>query len=51
MSRKHFVAIAKEFSRIEDLSARRIAAEAFANVAVQENSAFKRQLFFTACGL
>lgn len=51
MSRKHFRLVADGFLRIEDVKARRIAAETFASVAASINPAFNRSLFMTACGL
>ena len=51
MSKKHFIAMAREFARIENIECRRQAAEAFAVIAKQVNPAFDRARFFAACGL
>ena len=51
MSRKHFVAMAKELLSISDLSARQLAASAFADVAKATNSRFDRCRFMEDCGL
>ena len=51
MSRKHFIAMAQSFSLIADVSARKEAAIAFAEVASSMNSRFNYQRFMEACGL
>jgi hypothetical protein len=51
MSRNHFVAMAQSFSLIADVSARREAALAFAEVASSMNSRFNYSRFMEACGL
>lgn len=51
MSRKHFVALAESFSKIQDLNARRQAADAVIAVAWQLNPNFDKSRFLSACGL
>ena len=51
MTRKHFVAMAKEIAQMADRKSARIAAEAFAQVARTTNSRFDTQRFLTACGV
>jgi hypothetical protein len=51
MSRKHFKAMAAELLSIADLSARQVAASAFADMAKSANARFDRQRFMAACGL
>lgn len=51
MSRKHFIAMAKEISNIQNVEARKQAANAFASVAITVNSDFNRTRFMEACGL
>jgi len=51
MSRKHFVAMAKEIAQMPDRKSARIAAEAFAQVARSVNSRFDTNRFLTACGV
>lgn len=51
MSRKHFKAMAAELLSITDLSARQVAASAFADIAKASNANFNRGLFMSACGL
>ena len=51
MSRKHFVALAESFKHIQDLNARRQAADAVISVAWQLNANFDKQRFLSACGL
>ena len=51
MTRKHFIAMAKEISQMPDRKSARIAAEAFAQVARTTNSRFDTQRFLTACGV
>lgn len=51
MSAKQFNLMAQRLTQITSVSARRIAAEAFADVAAQSNARFNRAMFLTACGL
>lgn len=51
MSRKHFIALAKEISYISDETARKLAALAVANAAGQHNNNFDRARFYAACGI
>ena len=51
MSKKHFVAMAKEISSMPDRSAARIVAESFARVASGANPRFDLDRFLTACGV
>jgi hypothetical protein len=51
MTRKHFIAMAKEIAQMEDRKSARIAAEAFAQVARAVNSRFNFDRFYTACGV
>lgn len=51
MSRKHFKAMAAELLSIVDLSARQVAATAFADIAKAANARFDRSKFMEACGL
>ena len=51
MTRKHFIAMAKEISQMPDRASARIAAEAFAQVAQSINPRFDLGRFFTACGV
>lgn len=51
MSRKHFVAMAKEISSMPDRNAARITAESFARVAQAANPRFNLNRFLTACGV
>jgi hypothetical protein len=51
MSKKHFIALAAEFSKIKDATARKQAAEAVCTVAAQVNDRFDRSRFLTACGV
>lgn len=50
MSRKHFVALAQEISKIQDARERQVAAEAVANACAEHNDRFDRQRFLQACG-
>jgi hypothetical protein len=51
MTRKHFIAMAKEISQMQDRKAARTVAEAFAQVASSVNSRFNFDRFYTACGV
>ena len=51
MTKKHFIAMAKEISEMPDRKSARIAAEAFAQVARSVNPTFKLDRFLTACGV
>jgi hypothetical protein len=51
MSRKHFVAMAKEISSMPDRRAAEITARAFATVAQAANPRFDLNRFLTACGV
>jgi hypothetical protein len=51
MTRKHFVAMAKEIAQMPDRKSARIAAEAFAQVARSVNPRFDSGRFLTACGV
>lgn len=51
MSRKHFQELAYHIKFIEDLQARKTAAEAVADACKILNRAFDRQRFLTACGV
>jgi hypothetical protein len=51
MSRKHFIALAREISYISPISARKLAALAVANAAARDNCNFDRGRFYTACGI
>ena len=51
MSRKHFVAMAKEIADMQDRKSARIAAEAFAHVAAAVNPRFDFNRFYSACGV
>jgi hypothetical protein len=51
MSKKHFVAMAKEISSMPDRNAARITAESFARVAQAANPRFDLNRFLTACGV
>jgi hypothetical protein len=51
MTRKHFVAMAKEIAEMPDRKSARIAAEAFALVARAVNPRFNFDRFYTACGV
>jgi hypothetical protein len=51
MTRKHFVAMAKEIAQMPDRKSAKIAAEAFAQVARSVNPRFDFGRFFTACGV
>ena len=51
MSKKHFIAMAKEISSMPDRNAARITAESFARVAQAANPRFDLNRFLTACGV
>ena len=51
MTRKHFIAMAREISEMPDRRSARIAAEAFAAVASAVNPRFNFSRFYTACGV
>jgi hypothetical protein len=51
MTRKHFVAMAREISQMPDRKSARITAEAFAQVARTVNPRFDMNRFLTACGV
>jgi len=51
MSRKHFITLAQKISEIQDVQARRIAAEAVADACAEHNNQFNRQRFLEACGV
>lgn len=51
MSKKHFIALAREISYITDETARKLAAMAVANAAAQSNDRFDRSRFYAACGI
>ena len=49
MTKKHFIAMAKEISQMSDRSSARITAEAFCKVAQTTNPRFDQARFLTAC--
>jgi hypothetical protein len=51
MTKKHFIALAKAISKIENEVARRLAADAVAEVAAETNSRFNYLRFMSACGV
>lgn len=51
MTRKHFIAMAKEISLIADMQTRKDIARCFASVARAVNSNFDYGKFYAACGL
>jgi hypothetical protein len=51
MTRKHFRTMAQNLMAIQDLTQRKVAAEAFADVAASANPRFNRTMFLAACGL
>ena len=51
MTRKHFVAMAREIAQMSDRKSARIAAEAFSQVARAVNPRFDQTKFLTACGV
>jgi len=50
MTKKHFIALAREISKITDAEARKAAAQAVINVARECHDNFKEDLFRKACG-
>lgn len=51
MTKQHFIALAAEIARIQDMSQRLAAAYAVANVAKQFNPRFQAEKFMVACDL
>ena len=51
MTRKHFIAMAREIAEMPDRKSAKIAAEAFAQVARSVNPRFDFNRFYTACGV
>ena len=51
MTRKHFIAMAREIAQMPDRKSARVAAEAFAQVAYAVNPRFNFNRFYTACGI
>ena len=51
MTKKHFIVLAREISHIPDMTARKFAAAAVANAAIQSHDRFDRSRFYTACGV
>ena len=51
MTKKHFIAMAKEIAQMPDRKSARVAAEAFAQVARLVNPRFDQTKFLTACGV
>jgi hypothetical protein len=51
MTKKHFIAMAKEIAQMSDRKSARVAAEAFAQVAQTVNPRFDQARFLTACGV
>jgi hypothetical protein len=51
MSKRHFVAMAREISSMPDRNAARIVAESFARIAQGANPRFDLNRFLTACGV
>ncbi len=51
MTKKHFIAMAKEIAQMADRKSARIAAEAFAQLARSVNQIFDQARFLTACGV
>jgi hypothetical protein len=51
MSKRHFVAMAREISLIPDRATARIVAESFARVAQRANPRFDHNRFLAACGV
>jgi len=49
MTKKHFIAMAKEISQMTDRTSARITAEAFCKVAQSVNSRFDQAKFLEAC--
>ena len=51
MTKKHFIAMAKELAQIADTNARKIATDAFCKMARQANPRFDEVKFYGAVGL
>jgi hypothetical protein len=51
MTKKHFIAMAKEISQMPDRKSARITAEAFCKVAQTTNLRFDQARFLEACGV
>jgi hypothetical protein len=51
MTKKHFIAMAKEIAQMPDRKSARTAAEAFAQVARSVNTRFDQAKFLDACGV
>lgn len=51
MTRKHFIAMAKEISQIENMAVRLQAAISFCKVAQASNPRFNQSKFLDACGV
>jgi hypothetical protein len=51
MTKKHFIAMAREISQMPDRQSARITAEAFCRVAQTANSRFNPARFLEACGV
>jgi len=51
MSKKHFIAFAKEIAEMEDRKAAQVAADMVVRVSLQHNANFDAHRFLTACGL
>ena len=51
MTKKHFIAMAKEISQMPDRKSARITAEAFCKVAQTTNPRFNQSRFLEACGV
>ena len=51
MTKKHFIAMAKEISQMTDRKSARITAEAFCKVAQTTNPRFNPARFLEACGV
>lgn len=49
MTRKHFIALAREIAKIESSHVRYAAASAVANAAIEFNPLFDRERFYDAC--
>ena len=51
MTRKHFVAMAREIANMQDRNAAKTVAQAFAQVAGSVNPRFDFNRFYIACGV
>ena len=49
MSKKHFISLANEISKIQDVAARREAAKAVARASAEHNPRFDTERFLEAC--